>query len=145
MEAVKSLNHKTTPGQYTIWWLKLLNLFWVPTLPLPHTSPWCISSFCFITIGRNSGEHYENAVPQSKVYSVEMREVGKLNPTQNRQTYSISKTLNNACGNRLNSMSCICSLLIYKHILLLISQVFQIKISFKNKYIFNNIHLLWIM
>ena len=27
--------------------------------------------FFFITIGRNSGAHYESAVPQDKVYSVE--------------------------------------------------------------------------
>lgn len=60
MEVVKkSLNHKPTPVLYIIWWLKLLNLFWAPTLPLPHTSPWCIFSFYFTAIGRNSGVLWE--------------------------------------------------------------------------------------
>lgn len=43
----KSINHKTTPVQYTFWWLRPLNLFWIHTLPLPHISPWCISSPLF--------------------------------------------------------------------------------------------------
>lgn len=41
------LDHKSTPVQYTIWWLRALDLFWIHTLPLPHISPWCISSSLF--------------------------------------------------------------------------------------------------
>ncbi len=119
MEAVKKTpNHKTTPVQYTIWWLKPLNLFWVPILPLPHTSPWCISSSLFITIGRNSGEHYESAVPQDKVYSVEMGERSKWIGRQNRQTRWIYKTLITAYRNLPQCLPCIFALPINKDIFL---------------------------
>lgn len=41
------LNHKSTPVQCTIWWLRALDLFWIHTVPLPHISPRWISSSLF--------------------------------------------------------------------------------------------------